>query len=75
MSVLVTSELCAVYAPRMIAFIRQNWLPFMLWGGAAVILWYALAVDRSKLGGAIGLIAMGLLFEVIQRICGTHSDD
>jgi hypothetical protein len=59
----------------MVAFIRKTWLPIILWSGAAVILWYALAVDRSKLGGAIGLIATGLLFEVIHRIFGTHSED
>ncbi len=57
------------------AFLRKNWLPIILWSGAAAILWYALSVDRSKLGGAIGLIATGLLFEFIHRVFGTHSED
>ncbi|MDQ3079295.1 MAG: hypothetical protein M3R03_04785 [Pseudomonadota bacterium] len=54
------------------AFIRKNWLPIVLWTGAAVILWYALAVDRSKLGGAIGLIATGVFFEIIYRVFGSE---
>lgn len=56
-------------------FIRREWLTVVLWSLAGALLWYALAVDRSKLTGAYGLIATGVFWELIYRVFGPNRRD
>jgi len=56
-------------------FIRREWLTLVLWTLTGALLWYALAVDRSKLVGAYGLIATGIFWEFIHRTFGSRWRD
>jgi len=40
-----------------------------------VSLWYALAVDRSKLTAAYGLITTGVFWEFVHRVLGPNRHD
>jgi hypothetical protein len=56
-------------------FIRREWGSLLIWSIAALLLWYGLEVDRTKLPGAIGLIVAGLVNEFIIRVIGTNKED
>ena len=56
-------------------FIRREWLTLVLWSFAGAVLWYALAVDRSKLIGAIGFIGLGAFWEFTDRVFGLNRRD
>ena len=55
--------------------IRREWPTVVLWSLAGALLWYALAVDRSKLIGAYGLIATGVFWEFVHRVFGPNKRD
>ncbi len=56
-------------------FLRREWLSLLCWSIAALLLWYAVVVDRSRLGETLGLIATGLVFEFIHRVIGSNKED
>ena len=56
-------------------FLRCEWQTIVQWSFASLILWYALYVDPDTLGAALGFIAAGIIYEFIDRIFGTNSED
>ena len=56
-------------------FIRREWPTIVLWSLAGALLWYALAVDRSKLTEAYGFIATSVFWEITHRLVGPNRRD
>ena len=59
----------------MTSFLRREWSSVLLWSITALLLWYALAVDRARLIEAVTFVAIGLIYEFIHRVVGNNKED